>query len=109
MISKCFCNCMFIVLFTNCCFFFFQEGPHSTIPEDEFYDAVETGLDRIEEEREARLARSPLSSLPPSRQTSTGPPLTPIPRTDPGLLSHSLWPEVNFLQIRFFIVLFEYL
>ncbi|XP_077298873.1 ceramide transfer protein isoform X2 [Arctopsyche grandis] len=72
-----------------------EEGPHSTIPEDEFYDAVETGLDRIEEEREARLARSPLSSLPPSRQTSTGPPLSPGPRTDPGLLTHTLWPDID--------------
>ncbi|ODM92755.1 Collagen type IV alpha-3-binding protein [Orchesella cincta] len=27
-----------------------EEGPHSTLNEDEFYDAVELGLDRLEEE-----------------------------------------------------------
>lgn len=27
-----------------------EEGPHSTLNEDEFYDAVEMGLDRLEEE-----------------------------------------------------------
>ena len=29
----------------------YQEGPHSTIGEDEFYDAVEAGLDKIDEEQ----------------------------------------------------------
>lgn len=32
-----------------------QEGPHSTLPEDEFFDAVETGLDKIEEERQQKV------------------------------------------------------
>lgn len=32
-----------------------QEGPHSTLPEDEFFDAVETGLDKIEEDRQLRV------------------------------------------------------
>lgn len=32
-----------------------QEGPHSTLPDDEFFDAVEVGLDKIEEEMRARL------------------------------------------------------
>uniref|UniRef100_U5ENY0 Ceramide transfer protein n=1 Tax=Corethrella appendiculata TaxID=1370023 RepID=U5ENY0_9DIPT len=32
-----------------------EEGPHSTIPEDEFFDAVETGLDKIEEDRQLRV------------------------------------------------------
>lgn len=35
--------------------FFVQEGPHSTLPEDEFFDAVETGLDKIEEDRQLRV------------------------------------------------------
>nr|CAG4644029.1 EOG090X07NG [Lepidurus arcticus] len=30
----------------------YEEGPHSTIGEEEFYDAVETGLDKLEEEQE---------------------------------------------------------
>ncbi|XP_073840208.1 ceramide transfer protein isoform X1 [Musca autumnalis] len=32
-----------------------EEGPHSTLPEDEFFDAVETGLDRIEEDMQMRV------------------------------------------------------
>lgn len=32
-----------------------QEGPHSTLPEDEFFDAVESGLDKIEEDRQLRV------------------------------------------------------
>ena len=31
-----------------------QEGPHSVIADDEFYDAVESGLEKIEEEQEFR-------------------------------------------------------
>lgn len=31
-----------------------QEGPHSTLPEDEFFDAVEVGLDKIEEDAQMR-------------------------------------------------------
>lgn len=33
-----------------------EEGPHSTIREDEFFDAVETGLDKIEEDLQIRVA-----------------------------------------------------
>lgn len=36
-------------------FSFLQEGPHSTLPEDEFFDAVESGLDKIEEDRQLRV------------------------------------------------------
>ena len=32
----------------------FEEGPHSQIGEDEFYDAVENALDKFEEELEFR-------------------------------------------------------
>lgn len=32
-----------------------QEGPHSTLPDDEFFDAVESGLDKIEEDRQLRV------------------------------------------------------
>lgn len=32
-----------------------EEGPNSTIPEDEFFDAVETGLEKIEEVRQIRV------------------------------------------------------
>lgn len=32
-----------------------EEGPHSIIPEDEFFDALESGFDKIEEDRQLRL------------------------------------------------------
>jgi collagen type IV alpha-3-binding protein len=32
-----------------------EEGPNSSIPEDEFFDAVETGLEKIEEVRQIRV------------------------------------------------------
>merc|ERR1711892_153725 len=32
----------------------YEEGPHSQLGEDEFYDAVETALDKLEEELEKK-------------------------------------------------------
>ncbi|XP_055679742.1 ceramide transfer protein [Lutzomyia longipalpis] len=32
-----------------------EEGPHSTLPEDEFFDAVESGLDKMEEDTQLRV------------------------------------------------------
>ncbi|MCL4139552.1 UNVERIFIED_CONTAM: hypothetical protein GTU68_023169, partial [Idotea baltica] len=32
----------------------YEEGPHSVIGEDEFYDAIESALDKMEEEEEFR-------------------------------------------------------
>ncbi|XP_059620704.1 ceramide transfer protein-like isoform X1 [Phlebotomus argentipes] len=32
-----------------------EEGPHSTLPEDEFFDAVESGLDKMEEDTQMRV------------------------------------------------------
>lgn len=31
---------------------FFQEGPHSVIKEDEFFDAIDASLDKLEKEEE---------------------------------------------------------
>ncbi|XP_075216905.1 ceramide transfer protein isoform X2 [Lycorma delicatula] len=58
-----------------------EEGPHSTLHEDEFYDAVESGLDKLEEEAvfRERLAK-PLSA--PLRSTSKA-------------TQHRLWPEIE--------------
>lgn len=33
----------------------FEEGPHSQLGEDEFYDAVESALDKFEEEQQYRF------------------------------------------------------
>ena len=32
----------------------YEEGPHSQLGEDEFYDAVETALDKLDEELEMK-------------------------------------------------------
>ncbi|KPJ12480.1 Collagen type IV alpha-3-binding protein [Papilio machaon] len=64
-----------------------EEGPHSTLPDDEFYDAVETGFDKMEEERCARVA-------PPAERTRDQVELPP-PALDNRLTVHSLWPEIN--------------
>jgi len=57
----------------------YQEGPHSTIGEDEFYDAVEAGLDKIDEEQQYI---EKLKSKQVVRFASQAP-------------AHPLWPEVN--------------
>lgn len=59
----------------------YQEGPHSTIGEDEFYDAVEAGLDKIDEEQQY-LER--LKNKQVVRFASQAP-------------AHPLWPEVCYL------------
>lgn len=51
--------------------------------DDEFYDAVESGLDKIEEEQELR-----------DRLKSGQVPVTPPP-TSPAS-QHRLWPEVSY-------------
>ena len=57
----------------------YQEGPHSTIGEDEFYDAVEAGLDKIDEEQQY-LER--LKNKQVVRFLSQAP-------------AHPLWPEIE--------------
>ncbi|EFX89333.1 hypothetical protein DAPPUDRAFT_40354 [Daphnia pulex] len=57
----------------------YQEGPHSTIGEDEFYDAVEAGLDKIDEEQQY-LER--LKNKQVVRFASQAP-------------AHPLWPEIE--------------
>lgn len=58
---------------------FFQEGPHSTLPEDEFFDAVEVGLDKIEEDAQMRARlklqqqQSQLDELHPESQATPQP------------------------------------
>ncbi|CAH1393060.1 unnamed protein product [Nezara viridula] len=59
-----------------------EEGPHSTLGDEEFYDAVETGLERIEEEVALRelLRQSSMTEPPPSLDSAT---------------SHPLWSEIE--------------
>ncbi|CAK1552973.1 unnamed protein product [Leptosia nina] len=64
-----------------------EEGPHSTLPDDEFYDAVETGFDKMEEERCARVSS-------PTEVTRDEVELPP-PAIDNRLTVHPLWPEID--------------
>ncbi|KAI5633556.1 START domain-containing protein [Phthorimaea operculella] len=64
-----------------------EEGPHSTLPDDEFYDAVETGFDKMEEEASARVAS-------PTEHTRDEVELPP-PHIDNRLTTHPLWPEID--------------
>jgi collagen type IV alpha-3-binding protein len=60
-----------------------EEGPHSVLADDEFYDAVESGLDKMEEEQELRERLKCGQAIP----------ITPPP-TSPAN-SHRLWPEID--------------
>lgn len=59
-----------------------EEGPHSVIADDEFYDAVESGLDKMEEEQELR------ERLKNGLVPITPPPMSPATQ-------HRLWPEID--------------
>ncbi|XP_045528317.1 ceramide transfer protein [Pieris brassicae] len=65
----------------------YEEGPHSTLPDDEFYDAVETGFDKMEEERCARVSS-------PTEVTRDEVELPP-PAIDNRLTVHPLWAEID--------------
>jgi collagen type IV alpha-3-binding protein len=74
-----------------------EEGPHSTIPEDEFFDAVETGLEKIEEVRQIRVK---LKLQNQQSQIDSGQVVEIEEQIDDfgtGRLAmyHSLWPEVE--------------
>lgn len=70
-------------------FFLSQEGPHSTLPEDEFFDAVEVGLDKIEEESQMRARlklqqqQSQLDEQEQQQQLETKQNHTPVTSTSP--------------------------
>ncbi|KAG5885051.1 hypothetical protein JTB14_033369 [Gonioctena quinquepunctata] len=59
------------------------EGPHSVLADDEFYDAVESGLDKMEEEQELRERLKSGQAIP-----ETPPPISPASQ-------HRLWPEIE--------------
>lgn len=61
-----------------------QEGPHSVLADDEFYDAVESGLDKMEEEQEFRERLKSGQAIP-----ITPPPIVSLAS------QHTLWPEVS--------------
>ncbi|XP_060533211.1 ceramide transfer protein-like isoform X1 [Cylas formicarius] len=59
-----------------------EEGPHSILADDEFYDAIESGLDKMEEEQELR------ELLKSGQIPITPPPISPA-------CQHKLWPEID--------------
>uniref|UniRef100_A0A336MKJ2 Ceramide transfer protein n=2 Tax=Culicoides sonorensis TaxID=179676 RepID=A0A336MKJ2_CULSO len=73
-----------------------EEGPHSQIPEDEFFDAVEIGLEKIEEARETRV-RLKLQSQ--QSQIDSGADIVVEGEEDFGTgklaRNHRLWPEID--------------
>ena len=60
----------------------FQEGPNSQIGEDEFFDAVETALDRLQEEQEFRDKLKIMSEKTLQQHTSQA-------------ISHPLWQIIG--------------
>ncbi|KAL9920428.1 ceramide transfer protein-like [Glossina fuscipes fuscipes] len=86
----------------------FEEGPHSPLPEDEFFVAVETGLDKIEEDMQLRAKlklQTQLSQISVHSYTALGlnqPVDDNLVDDDDkefgtGSLAsgHSLWPEID--------------
>ncbi|KAK7080293.1 Collagen type IV alpha-3-binding protein [Halocaridina rubra] len=57
----------------------YEEGPHSVMGEDEFFDAVESALDKMDEEEEFR-ERLRLKQLAAPHKTA---------------MTHPLWPEID--------------
>ncbi|KAJ6643714.1 Ceramide transfer protein [Pseudolycoriella hygida] len=81
-----------------------EEGPHSTLPEDEFFDAVESGLDKIEEDRQLRVRlrlqsqQSQISTAGNvSKDKEENEQQKPIDDFGTGGIArnHRLWPEID--------------
>ncbi|TRY62817.1 hypothetical protein TCAL_13105 [Tigriopus californicus] len=63
----------------------FEEGPHSQIGEDEFYDAVENALDKLEEEQQYR---DQLKMVSVDNKEE-------VDDVEDATKSHSLWPTID--------------
>ncbi|XP_034136845.1 ceramide transfer protein isoform X2 [Drosophila guanche] len=77
------------------------EGPHSTLPEDEFFDAVETGLDKIEEDMQLRFKLKLQSQISqtlvnvPHEAVAEGEEAREEFGTGAEAKCHALWPEID--------------
>ncbi|KAM8710686.1 hypothetical protein ACLKA7_017327 [Drosophila subpalustris] len=77
------------------------EGPHSTLPEDEFFDAVETGLEKIEEDMQLRFKLRLQSQISqtlvnvPHEAVAEGEEAREEFGTGAEAKSHALWPEID--------------
>lgn len=59
----------------------YEEGPHSALNEDEFFDAVDASLDKLDSEEEKRTTRQKLKLVSHPQSTK--------------LTQHVLWPEID--------------
>ncbi|KAH8302606.1 hypothetical protein KR044_008783 [Drosophila immigrans] len=79
----------------------FEEGPHSTLPEDEFFDAVETGLEKIEEDMQLRFKLRLQSQISqtlvnvPHEAVAEGEEAREEFGTGAEAQTHALWPEID--------------
>ncbi|XP_030372401.1 collagen type IV alpha-3-binding protein isoform X2 [Scaptodrosophila lebanonensis] len=79
----------------------FEEGPHSTLPEDEFFDAVETGLEKIEEDMQLRFKLKLQSQISqslvnvPHEAVAEGEEAREEFGTGAEAKTHALWPEID--------------
>lgn len=64
-----------------------KEGPHSALCDDEFYDAMEIGLDKIEEDNQIKDRLKQKAEVVPTTPT------TPA-------VKHRLWSEVQFYELQ---------
>lgn len=59
----------------------FEEGPHSAINEEEFFDAVDASLDKMDHEEEKKNLNRLIRKQPPKQFSS--------------LSQHPMWPEID--------------
>lgn len=79
---------------------FEEEGPNSTIPEDDWFDAVETGLEKIEEVRQIRVKlklQNQQSQIDAGQMATERPTESQGNDFGKGVLAqyHKLWPEIS--------------
>ncbi|XP_023245930.1 collagen type IV alpha-3-binding protein [Copidosoma floridanum] len=65
----------------------YEEGPHSALCDEEFYDAVETGLDKIDEDNQIKDRL---------KQKSVAIPAT----LNTPAVKHRLWPEIDRITLE---------
>ena len=63
----------------------YEEGPHSQIGEDEFFDAVESALDKLQEEQDYRDKLKKMSKIVE----------TNLPVEVSEATSHQLWSTID--------------
>ncbi|XP_018909083.1 ceramide transfer protein [Bemisia tabaci] len=73
-----------------------EEGPHSTLADDEFYDAFETELDKMEEEAQNRQAfKQQLSVVLSENSNNNVTHVVNDEKTASSAEYHRLWPEIE--------------